>query len=67
MTQTQVKIKATKSEDKAGHTSAVNVMVWNLNGGAVPEKIVRRIEGAVSSIIGDCKNARLMYDVVKEQ
>ena len=64
MSQTKIKPKTKKSMDPK--VAAVNLMVWNLNGGAVPDKTLRRLEGAVSSIIGDCKNARLMFDVVRE-
>lgn len=55
-----------KSKPTTPPVEAISVMVWNMNGGAIPEKTVRRLEGAISSIIGDCRNARLLYDIVKE-
>jgi len=63
---TTVKPKTKPKSTKPQGATAMNIMIWNLNGGHVPEKTARRIEGAVASIIRESRNSRLMYDMVKE-
>ena len=55
-----------KAKDRPKESAAYNIMVWNMNGGGIPEGTLRRIEGAVTSIIGQCKRERLVYDIIKE-
>ena len=48
-------------------THAINFSLWNMDGGPLPDRIIRRLEGAIESIIKDSeKQARCLYTVTKE-
>jgi hypothetical protein len=53
--------------NKPPKSNCANFAVWNMDGGPIPEKVMRRLEGAFVSIIKDSENrVRLLHTVVRD-
>ncbi|MEM3008391.1 MAG: hypothetical protein QXU32_02355 [Nitrososphaerales archaeon] len=44
---------------------AAQFVIWSMNGGHVPEQVIRDIENCIEQIIRACTEERLLMQVVK--
>lgn len=50
---------------KQRKTKALNVQVWNLNGGPLPENVTQEVTEAIEKLVKGSENPRLMMHVEK--
>ena len=46
-------------------SSSLNIQVWNMSGGNLPEGVVQAVTEAVESVVKDSENPRLLMNVQK--
>ena len=49
------------------HKTCVNYSIWSLNGQPIPDKVFKRLDGAIAAITKDVEGrVRLAHSVTKE-